>query len=441
MSQSEGDPMTTVRESIDRIRDGDDPVAVAGELANVYAGNVECYGEEGVLDPDVVTLLIDEADCTDGRTRAHLLAVARQSLKMTFWCDRQTSEADTQVRRLLQYANDSDWRVRQAVLLPGFCHEVIEAAFENPDRWRDLGVELVTTLVARLDDPVDLVRKRAGGLLVGDHRESGYVGTTYDHDILDHAAEYYLWHPTPGEAVPQLIAALEQPVVSIGKEQHPASTVGAVVLALSEREPAIVRGHESRLRELVTADDMYVRTVVIDALERVVDGTDGSLVPLLDGAMPILHHDEPMLQVRGAELVDRLDAALTTAADSVSVSWDERVFADACLATLELSSDSSTRREGYSILERWSPRFADETASHVLDEIQTTVFRSEDPDQYVGTLGCLLALCRRRTPQDATLDIIKLLATEDPDHAYETFERLGGASAFPEDVSRIIEGT
>lgn len=431
-SEDETEPLSTVETLVDRLDTESETETVAAELARTYVGNTECFGEEGLLSDEQIETLLPYMDAPDPRVRGHITAVVRQSLMLKLFYAESPVGSTWPANYVLDRADDEDWRVRQTALLPTFGDELAGVAVDGDDDG-ELGSRLASVLVERLDDPVATVRKRAGEILVGrGRRHDGY-----DSDTFAHAAELFLHHPSPDEAIPTLIVALSDSVddVPSTRGRSPRHTVGSVLVALREHRPDLLEPYTEQLREMLGTDDEEVRIDVVEALGSVSPRTVESLCPVVDAAGLLLDAEREDRKIRAAETLDRVATDVPEWSSADQFPWDGSRFTDACIDGLQESYIDNCERAA-ELLGRWLGRLDEQDADRALSAIRSRA--TERPEHIISTLGGVLDHVQRRGATSRETEIIELLAEEAPDRASEEIERRGGATTFPDEITEAV---
>jgi HEAT repeat protein len=207
------------------------------------------------IDWAVIRRLATQLDDPDVRVRGHVAGALSSEFGvrdlMNSWPDGQSLRTyESVVDRLFELLRDDAWPVRQTVLTPRYLHAVqdeIANAPENDEttqRWHE---RLAVELVDALDDPVAVVRRRAGvGLAPSEH-----------YYPLDHAAGVIQAHPDPDVAVETVLGTLEtaddEPFYLEGQSLHVSSS--RVLAGLATHHPAWLEPYVDRLCTLTDRID------------------------------------------------------------------------------------------------------------------------------------------------------------------------------------------
>ncbi|WP_435361583.1 hypothetical protein [Haloarchaeobius sp. DFWS5] len=263
---------------------------------------------------ETLTTIAAHLDDPDPQVRSYLTVVVRRVLGIRTFSSEGVylGPNGTLLERYLALADDTDWRVRQNVINVTMLSEVVEAVVAEDAGPEGLHARLASVLVDGLTDPVDIVRKRAGELLVG-NSTTGYWIRGYDDDTYDNGAEVFLGHPNPAEAVGTLLDALADPVDDFtdraSRGRSPRRTAGVVVASLGVERPDLLEPHRSRLVDALDSDDPYVRKYVSMALVPSLNRWSECVGPVEDSILSLVAEDEAWKQQFGvALLVETLDA-------------------------------------------------------------------------------------------------------------------------------------
>ncbi|MBZ6493364.1 hypothetical protein [Natrinema longum] len=433
---------------VDRL-EADDPATrreAASALARRFLEEGRFYAAENLFDGETPEVIAAGLDDPDPEVRAHLAIVARRILGIrTFSEEGVYCGADgTLLDRYLALADDEDWRVRQSVVHVGMFEELLKAAVADESRPTDLQSRLSSVLVDRLDDPVAVIRKRAGELLVGDGG-FGYAVRGYDEDAYDHGAAVFLRHPDPAGAVPVLIEALSDPVDGVtgraSRGRSPRHTAGTVLASLGTERPDLLEPHRDRLIDALDSPDDRVRVAVAAALAPSLDRWDDAVEPVEDALLALIRDGSDQQCRRGTEIV----------VDTIEGSGRDALDRPAELAAAAL--DNTAR-----ILNRDSPEGTDyRTRSTVatafsralgfasksqgrsaLETVQVGV--TAYPAKTQSVVPGVLAFVRECGATESAVEILAAVADDAPDAVREAGQAYDGPDEFPDSVTAVLEG-